>query len=74
MARVVVPKNATQSSRQRGAPVRLCRAIEQEQELRSAVEQFVEDLESDSGEESEAAVTALQAKLSDATEKVRPDS
>ena len=69
VARVVWPANATQSSRQSAC----CHAVDQEQELRSAVEQFVSDLESDgaSTEGPDAAVAGLQMQLADANAKVR---
>ena len=71
VARVVWPANATQSSRQSAC----CHALDQEQELRSAVEQFVTDLESTtaSDQSSEAAVADLQMQLADANAKVHRD-
>jgi len=65
-----VPANSTQSSRQRGAGVQPCCAADQEQELRSAVENFVDDVEVDSREQADGVLASLQAQLSDAIAQV----
>lgn len=67
-ARVVWPENATQQSRHRCAAVQPCNAVDQEQELRSAVEQFVDELDAEPVADSD--VAQLQHQLSDANAKL----
>lgn len=67
-ARVVWPANATQSSRHRCAAVQPCHAVDQEQELRSAVEQFVDELDAETVVDSD--VARMQHQLSAANAKV----